>query len=223
MRQPARLAVSLALCLAAAAGGATAAELEEAAIHLEQNVTDGDAEIVLIAVGGDDGLKSFQLIGPNGRTVAGLLALRERQLGYREVLLETPEPSLGRVLKAYPAGTYRFVGTTFDGEVLTGEAELSHVMPAATQIEVPADGAEDVDPDDLVASWAAVPGVAGYLLEIEQDDLGVSLNLTLPAGTTSFTVPAGFLRPGIEYELGVATVAASGNVSFREIAFTTAE
>jgi hypothetical protein len=39
---------------------------------------------------------------------------------------------------------------------------------------------------------------------------------------TSFAVPDGWLQPGIEYELGVATVSESGNLSFQEIAFITA-
>ena len=216
-----RLVAASALALAFAASGASAAELEEARLYVEQNVTDHDAEIVVIAQGGDEGLRSLELFGPNGRSFGSLLAGRKRQLGFREVLLETPEPSVGRVLRAWPEGTYRFVGTTFSGEVLTGEAELGHEMPAAVA-QIAPDGDEGLDPDHVVVSWDEVPGVAGYLLEIEQDDLGVSLELTLPPGTTSFVVPAGFLEPGIEYELGVATVGDTGNISFRETAFTTA-
>jgi hypothetical protein len=69
-------------------------------------------------------------------------------------------------------------------------------------------------------SWEPVAGVASYLLEIEQDDLGQSINLTLPVDVTSFAVPDGWLQPGVEYELGVATVSESGNLSLQEIAFT---
>lgn len=199
-----------------------AAELEEAKIYLEQNVTDADAEIVIVAQGGDEGLKTLEVIGPNGRHFVTLWAGHRRSLGFREVLLETPEPSLASVRKAYPPGVYRFVARTFSGEELTGEAELEHAMPAAATILVPANGAEDVAADQLVVSWVPVAGVESYLLEIEQDELGQSLNLTLPGDATSFAVPEGWLEPGVEYELGLATVSENGNISFQEIAFTTA-
>ncbi len=218
----ARSAAAVALLTLAIAFPLAADDLEEAKIYLEQNVTDADAEIVILAVGGDEGLKTLEVIGPNGRHFATLWAGHKRSLGFREVLLETPEPSLASVIKAYPQGVYRFIAKTFSGEELTGEAELEHAMPAAATILVPANDAEDVATDHLVVSWEPVAGVASYLLEIEQDDLGQSLNLTLPADATSFAVPDGWLQPGVEYELGLATVSESGNVSFQEIAFTTA-
>jgi Fibronectin type III domain len=218
----ARSAAAVALLTLVIGFPLAADELEEAKIYLEQNVTDADAEIVIVAQGGDEGLKTLEVIGPNGRHVLTLWAGHKRTLGFREVLLETPEPSLAIVKKAYPPGVYRFVAKTFSGEELTGEAELEHAMPAAATILVPANGAEDVAADHLVVSWEPVAGVASYLLEIEQDDLGQSINLTLPADVTSFAVPDGWLQPGVEYELGVATVSESGNLSFQEIAFTTA-
>lgn len=196
-------------------------ELELARIYLEQNVTDEDAEVVIVAEGGDEGLQTLKVLGPGRRQVVDLLARRSRALGFREILLETPEPGLDEVLAAYPAGVYRFAATDFSGAELTGSAVLDHAMPAPATILAPTDGAEVGD--GLVIEWAAVPGVAGYLLEVEQDDLGQSIQLTLPPATTSFAVPAGWLAAGVEYELGVATVHENGNVSFREIAFTTAD
>ena len=132
----ARSAAAVALLTLAIGFPLAADDLEEAKIYLEQNVTDADAEIVIVAQGGDEGLKTLEVIGPNGRHFVTLWAGHKRSLGFREVLLETPEPSLASVKKAYPPGVYRFIAKTFSGEELTGEAELEHAMPAATTILV---------------------------------------------------------------------------------------
>jgi hypothetical protein len=42
---------------------------DTAGIHVEKNATDDDTEIVIEAVGGDDGLCQFRLYAPDGRPI----------------------------------------------------------------------------------------------------------------------------------------------------------
>jgi hypothetical protein len=100
---------------------------------------------------------------------------------------------------------------------------LSHELPATTSFVRPGAEAEDVPVKGLEIAWKPVAGVSGYIVELEQDDLGVSIEAHLSGAATSFSVPYGFLRPGTEYDLGIATVSAGGNVSFVETCFTTAK
>ena len=60
-------------------------------------------------------------------------------------------------------------------------------------------------------------------VEIEQDDLGTTIQAVLPGSTTTFAVPGGFLRPRTEYQLAIGTVGNEGNTSFVETTFTTGE
>ena len=79
---------------------------------------------------------------------------------------------------------------------------LSHRRPDATVITAPlAD--EEVPVSDLLVRWSPVPGVAQYLLEIENEstDPEQSLTINLPPQANSFLVPAGWLMPGSEYQV----------------------
>ena len=72
-------------------------------------------------------------------------------------------------------------------------------------------------------AWTSAPGASGYIVEIEQDELGVGLKVELPASSSTFAVPDGFLQAGVEYELGIGTKTEVGNVSFVETTFSTSE
>jgi hypothetical protein len=196
---------------------------DELSMIYETNVTDGDAEIV-IAAQGFEGLKSLFVRAPTGRVVALVHSndriRRGKAIGLAEVIIETGEPDIDSVKAAYPEGTYQFFGRTVSGVRLFGEVVLSHdVLPAAAFTP---NEAEDLDPDAVVVQWAAVPGAAGYIVEIENDDLDVNVTAKLPGTATSFAIPAGFLAPGTEYEVGVATITEDGNLAFAESSFTTA-
>lgn len=217
------LALALVLpALLACVGPLQAGEFETAAIHLERNVVDDDAEAVLLVKTEDGGLASLLVIAPDGRRVARFESRNPRNLGARELLLESPEPRLGPVLRAYPEGTYRFVGRTFGGDELTGEAELSHLFADPPTVISPAGGAT-VPASGLVLQWEPVAGAAGYFLELEQEDLEIALVVDLPASATSFSPPAGWLLPGSEYVLGLGAIGETGNRTFIETTFTVAE
>ena len=143
-------------------------------------------------------------------------------LGIRQFEFESPEPKDVESLKsAYPEGIYKFAGATAAGGVFYGESTLNHELPATTSILRP--GSAVVSADGLEIAWTPVEGVVAYIVEIEQDELEVSVTARLPASETRFSVPDGFLQSGTEYQLGLGTVGGDGNTSFVETTFTTAE
>lgn len=195
-----------------------------ASVHFEQNATDGDAEVVFEAGGGDDGLAALKVVAPDGRTVIDFNAPDSSTLGIRQFRMESPELEHVEALKAgYPEGKYTFFGKTFSGAALQAESTLRHRLPSVARIATPSPEANDVPLMDARIIWHAVAGVARYIVEIEQDDLGVRLEAVLPGGTTSFAVPDGFLLPGTEYKLAIGTVDEAGNISFVETSFATSQ
>jgi hypothetical protein len=193
-------------------------------IHFERNVTDGDVEVVFEVKGGADGLTGLSVTGPDGRTVMSFESPDAGGIsGLRKFLIESPEPRDAASLKAaYPEGAYVFAGWTAKGDTLTGQSTLSHQLPPAATVLRPKAGAEAVATKGLQITWTPVANVAAYVVKIEQEDLGESVEARILAGAARFTVPDGFLRPGREYVLGISTVSDKGNLSAVETTFTTA-
>ena len=203
----------------------SAEPFDTAEIYVEKNATDDDTEVVIEAVGGDDGLCHFRVIAPGGREVFRFDSTDRASGGLREFLVESPEPPGDAILAAYPEGLYRFRGRTCDGQSFASADWLSHRIPAATVIMwPPADGEVD-GTDGIVVEWSPVSGIDGYILELENEsvDPEQSLTVNLPANTTRFRIPAHWIASGADYQVGVATVARDGNVVFAEIEFTTAD
>jgi hypothetical protein len=195
-----------------------------AQVHMEQNVTDRDLEVVFSVQGGDAGLAHLQVVGPDGRMVIRADAPDASTLGARHFNFETPESSdRDKIKAAYPAGRYVFSGNMLDGTSLRSTASLRHDMPPAAVVIYPKDGAEDMPTEGLKVTWKALPGIVNFIVEVEQEELGVNVTATLPASVTTFEVPGGFLQAGMEYKLAVGTIGADGNVSFIESEFTTAK
>ena len=210
----------------AAAGGPSSGEASPFAtahVQFEQNATDGDYEAVFEAMGGSEGLKALTVTAPDGRTLVDFKAPDAGVLGIRQFRFESPEPKdLAGLKAAYPEGEYKFAGTGASGSRFEGSSSLHHGLPATTSFVRPAAGAENVTMNHLVLSWKPVADVAGYIVYIEQDELGVNINARLPGSASSFVVPDGFLAPETEYTMGIATVMQSGNASYIEGSFTTA-
>jgi len=196
-----------------------------ASVRLEQNVTDGDSEVVFEIRGGTEGLAKLTVVSPDGRTVIDFTAPdASTLLGMRQFRFETPEPrDLKSLTSAYPAGVYSFAGATAAGERLQGKATLSHTLPATVSFLRPKADARVVGAKNLKVAWTPVKNAAAYMIKIEQSKstLGVNLTSTMPGSVTTFAVPDGFLRPGTEYQLAIGTVSHSGNISFVETTFTT--
>lgn len=193
-----------------------------ATVHFEQNATDGDVEVVFEVKGGQAGLSKLDVISPDGRKVIDFTAPDASTLGIRQFSFESPEPKDIESLKsAYPEGMYTFAGTTLSGRKLTGQSRLNHSLPSTATIIQPVPHGGGVVADEVTITWSPLKNITGTIIEIQQDELGVSIKAKLPGSANAFTVPAGFLAPGKEYELAIGTVSEDGNIVFVETTFTT--
>ena len=122
----------------------------------------------------------------------------------------------------FPAGAYRFEGTTTKGTSLRGEAQLSHVFPEPAAFEYPRPDQKDVPATALTLRWSVPKGIESCAVVIEQTGSAYEIRALLPGSAKSFTVPEGFLRAGKAYKFAIGTVAKDGNRSFIEAGFTTA-
>lgn len=199
-------------------------EFDFATIIVEQNATDGDTEIVIDAKpDSDDGLLRFRVRTPYGKKVVDVRSPR-RVLGMRQFRFESPEPPGDAIFASYPEGEYRFVGRSIAGERFVGTATLSHQLPSPVTILWPMQD-QVVPSDSLTIQWSQAMDASGILLEFENEsaDPEQTLLINLPSDTTSFEVPSAMLVPGAEYQIGIASVAESGNLVFTELQFSTEE
>ncbi len=196
-------------------------KFENVRVYFEQNLQDNDAEVKFEATGGDAGLATLKVTAPDGRTVIDFRAA-DSKLGMRHLILESPEPKNdGQVQKDFPAGAYKFSGSSVNGAVLEGQATLSHALPAASSFVRPAPDAKNIPVKGLKLSWGAVKNLSSTVVIIEHARSGRELKVNLPGDATSFSVPDGFLNPGTAYKLAIGTVMENGNASFIETQFTT--
>jgi hypothetical protein len=202
-------------------------EIEEVGIILEYNATDEDAEIVL-TMDADLPLARIVVLSPDRdrdgdrKPVLSLSSSNTKNLGLKELLVETPEPSLEQVLASYPEGRYIFRARTEAGDIARGSAVLEHDLLDAPEIANPADESTGVPVNGVVAEWNAVAGAVAYKLELEQEDLEIVLTADVPADATTFAFPTGWLVPNSEYAFGIAAVSEDGNLTVTEIHFVTA-
>ncbi len=207
------------LALPTGAWASSPGDFEELTIYFELNETDGDAEVVMFAKA-PEGMDRLNVFGPTGAKRVEMKAKGHEDVGQGQLRIESAEPSLEEVKQAFPEGEYTFTARTVSGQFLRGTATLSHDLLPAPSFH-PAE--EEVDPANAVVRWTPVPGAASYLVEIEQDDLGAKLTVTVGPGVTSLRIPRTFLVPGTEYEIGVTTITSEGNVTVAESSFTTTD
>ena len=201
-----------------------AAPFAVAEVHFEHNATDRDVEVVFEVKGGHEGLAKLGVIAPDGRTVIDFTAPEASTLGIRQFRFESPEPKDIESLKsAYPEGAYTFTGATAAGKKLYSQFRLSHRLPATVTILRPGNPTWGPVTDAMEITWTPVENVTGVIVEIAQAGGDVNITAKLPGSAAAFTVPAGFLIPGTEYELNIGTVSAEGNMAFVETGFTTTE
>ena len=188
-----------------------------ATVRFEQNATDEDAEVVFEVKGLNDGLSKLEVVSPDGRTVVQLASPDKATMGMRQFRFESPEPGdVESLKKAYPEGVYVFTGLTMGGESLRGEAKLSHELPGTASV---VEGPAGAMADPVVITWTPVAGMAAIMVTLEHEETGNSVSARIPGTSASFTVPAGFIQPGLKYKLAVGTVAENGNSSFTETDF----
>lgn len=208
--------------------------LASARIIIEINGTAGDAGIQVFLDG--EGWNSCQISDPNGNLVLDVQASGSvGTQGVTELFFESAEPSfaqqpLAALLALFPEGAYRFDCMTTEGQMLKGSATLTHRLPAAP-IVTPQQG-EEVDPTQpVVIKWEAVttafPGgesrvvVDGYEIIVERLKDGRKFSVTLPATSTSVTVPPEFIQPNTEYKFEVLAIERDGNQTISESSFNT--
>lgn len=197
-------------------------QFEQVSVYLERNVQDRDAEIKFEVTGASEGLTALRVSAPGERTVIDLKT-PDSKLGIRKLTIESPEPADDRIVKAdFPAGAYRFEGSTNKGVRLRGEARLSHAFPEPAMFEYPRSGQTDVSAADLTVRWSVPKGIESCVIVIEQNGSPYEIRALVPASTKTFAVPKGFLRAGQAYTLAIGTVAKDGNRSFIETEFSTA-
>jgi len=149
-----------------------------------------------------------------------------KPLGGSELFLEGDEPGLDELplqdfFMKFPEGTYRFVGTSPDGERLESTASFSHKIPDGPTIVSPG----TLDPAHAVIAWNPVTtpaciDIAGYEVVIEQDEFHV-FDVKVPGTTTSVTVPPEFLQPATQYGFEVLAIDRSGNQTITATSFVT--
>jgi hypothetical protein len=187
-------------------------------IFFEFNSTANDAGIQVFLDA--EGWKELEIRDTRGREMIELEASGGmKKLGLTELRFEGAEPEPQEVLDTFPAGEYKFRGTTVDRYRLVGEATLSHEIPPAPEF-TPANG-EVVDPDDVVIQWKAIGGIETYQVIVESDANELVLEISLSGDTTELHVPPTFLEPNLEYKVEVLAIAPSGNRTITEGTFVT--
>jgi hypothetical protein len=208
-------------------GAGSPLRLEEATMIIEINSTDRDAGIQVFLDG--EPWSEMAAFAPDGRKILDVDAAgRLNRFGLTELFSESHEPEfselpLRRFKKRFPAGRYRFRGTTVEGRRLVGTARFSHDTPAGPEITSPT--AEATVPEgQAVASWnpgnqPAGVDIVGYRVIVERENPLRVFNADLPASVTSITIPSEFLQPGIRYKVEVQAIERSGNQTISERTF----
>lgn len=203
---------------------ATGAPFKEARIYIEYNDSANDLGFH-VSLDAED-WRSLRILNPSGVSVFEVEGRGGyRQLGMTELFFEGAEPSLDEfpvedLLALFPAGRYRFLGTTVGGERLSSAATLSHAVPDGPVVFA------EVEDDEVTIRWEPVSTtpphlpparivIAGYQV------IAGSFQVTLPATATEVTLPAEFvdsLGSG-EHAFEVLAIEASGNQSITEGTF----
>jgi hypothetical protein len=188
---------------------------DEAQVFLEYNATANDMGFQLFLDAG--GWRALKVVGPDGRVLTIRAGGPLEELGITELRFESEEPTPEEVLGLFPAGTYRFLGRTVDGEGLLSEPVLSHVLLAPPTF-TPTEG-QVVDPGNLVVTWNA-PG-AELVEVIIEDDEGHVFDVTVDGSVTGLSVPPQFLENDVTYKLEILAISPNGNRTIVEGTFVT--
>jgi hypothetical protein len=196
----------------------------EAEIFLEQNATDQDTEVVLLAKGGDVGLRRLWIFSPTRQLIYRFVSPGTgNNIGGREIVIESPEPvNLEVILKAYPEGVYTFVGKDYNDQWLYSQTTLVHDIPLPVTITFPAEESE-VPRFDFEVVWESAIPADHYLVELQNEVSEEELLVEVPGDQNSFRAPEEWLVSGVEYQVSVGVVNDNGNITFVEQSAMTSE
>ncbi len=193
--------------------------LKEEAMSLEYTATSNEVVLVMSAEA-EESLGTVELLAPNGSSVLRMRADGGRKLALSGYTVESQELEIAELFAAYPEGTYHIRARTLDGRPVVGEAELSHVLPAAPILTYPADGAAGLPASGLVIRWEPDAEAAAYHVNLEQNE-NDGLSVELPPGSKQFVVPDGILLPNTKTQIELGVIGENGNRTFVEILCTT--
>jgi hypothetical protein len=201
----------------------------DARLRIEVNATDGDSG--LHALLDAEGWRHVKIYDPRGRLVFHVAGGGSvKKTGLTELFFESAEPGfeelpLEEFLKRFPAGPYRCVGKTIQGDTLFSIATLTHALPDGPVLLSPPDGSVQ-DPNNTVVSWAPVPDPPGSrivryeVLVVEDGSVPKRVfSAVIPATHTSMTIPAAFLVPDSSYKWEILAIEAGGNQTLSEASF----
>lgn len=215
--------------------------MEEAKLLIEHNATDEDTGFQGFADG--DPWNELVITGPDGERI---LAVKPEgglyNFGLTELFFETSEPEnaevpISEVLTRLKEGTYTFTGDMVEGGQSTIITTFTYKIPAGPVLISPADGAIDVDPNNVVVAWNQVNTdidgqaitIVGYQVIVELDEEPVYpatfarpvFSVYMPATATSVTVPKEFMESGKPYKYEVLAIEESGNQTLSSAEFRT--
>jgi len=208
-----------------AAGGADTARstaklrFEDPTLTLVYSGPDRDAQLY-ISTGSTTPMRQVSVIAPGGRRIITARFTDGSNLGQSDLRLDTPEPSLAGLRRAYPQGLYKWSGVAVNGRAIAGTARLSYGLLNAPVITSPAPGSS-VAAAGAALRWQPVPGASKIHIEVEQVATKRLLTVDLAGSATSLAVPEGFLAPGLEYTMDVKAVGPNGNLTVSDVTFRT--
>ncbi len=222
---------------AASPKGGNEIELDEAAVFIEFNSTDGDFGIQFFWDGEPwDQMTVLDTVGQHALRVR-THSPNLRRHGLTEGFFESAEPDIEELdmdqfFLRFPEGEYEFEGFTLDGDELEGEADFTHDLPAPPSGLFPADGAIVDSAQALLVGFDPVtqdlfgnpllPELYELVVETEDRILKVfSLTLDGDVQNPVVTLPPQWLEPGTEYKLEVIVQEESGNRTISEVEFET--
>ena len=195
-------------------GPAHVGVFEELSLHIEVDLPSSDFRwpghaLPLAAISGlaaefvlelrtDEKLASLRLLRGT-REILALASAPESRLGIHELSLEAEGGTLAQLLEAYPSGDYEVEARTLAGDLLRGTARLGAEFPGLFRVLSPGAG-EVLPPGDVVLTWSPARSAACYVLEVEQEESGFSLELRMEAGQRRCVIPAPILRAGETYD-----------------------
>ena len=225
---------------------------DEGEIFFELNNTDGDLGIHARIDG--DAWKKMNISDPDGKNMLNIKVKSIlKQQGLTEIFFESAEPPFEsddpeevtltpeEFFVRFPEGDYKITGMTLEGDTLSNETRVSHVMPAPPEAMVNGmTAAEDCDAalpvvgagDPVTIHWNTVThshpdlGTSGVLVDVVNYEVVVEIDETpfktstiLPPSATSFEVPEEILALSDEIKFEVLVREASYNQTAIESCF----
>jgi hypothetical protein len=192
--------------------------LKEERMTLKYTPAKSEA-VILMEAESETSLSRVEVRGPHGELLLDISAGGGRGLALSGFLVETAETGMLPLLQTYPEGDYDIRARTVDGRRAAGGAALSHDLLREPHLIHPLNGSVGV-PTDVTVGWVPDPEARAYQVILEQND-NDGITVELPAGSSSFRVPAGILAPDTPTHLEIGAIAPCGNTTQVEVVFTT--